>query len=137
MRHADRHGRHPAAPAGPELSEPDGYWVEDCHCTIDPDTGAISLRGCPQHTETLCLCDRYQHWYTTDESAIPVCWCGHPDVEHLDSRGSCTGVVVSMLTGHVVWRAAPPGTDPETGPGKLIPGEGDAPAVPTAVEATS
>lgn len=57
--------------------------------------------------ERLCMCDRYRHWYANDD-AIRVCWCGHPAAEHLDRRGSCTGVVVS-----------------------LPPGEGDAPEVPT------
>lgn len=43
--------------------------------------------------DTLCLCSRFELWYVDDDGPpIRVCRCGHPEVEHLDGAGSCTGV---------------------------------------------
>ena len=41
--------------------------------------------------EDLCACERFHLWYAEDDAI--VCRCGHEDAEHLDQRGSCTGLV--------------------------------------------
>jgi hypothetical protein len=40
---------------------------------------------------TLCACPGFQLWYEGEHE--DVCRCGHPESEHLNWVGSCTGEV--------------------------------------------
>jgi hypothetical protein len=45
--------------------------------------------------KVLCLCPTFRLWYIDDDGPpLPVCWCGHPNTEHLDCKRSCTGILV-------------------------------------------
>jgi hypothetical protein len=48
---------------------------------LSPDTPTIDL----------CDCTGFRLWYVEDQ--YRVCYCGHPDAEHLDGHGSCIGRV--------------------------------------------
>lgn len=41
-----------------------------------------------------CTCGAFAHWYTED--GLSVCECGHPDGQHIDRTGLCTGDVKRM-----------------------------------------
>lgn len=53
-----------------------------------------------------CQCVEFVYWYTEYEPItlleiwqlppINVCWCGHPQEEHLDGKHSCVGEVIVM-----------------------------------------
>lgn len=45
--------------------------------------------------ESICDCMGFEFWYLEDSEKpkIPVCKCGHPDVEHMFYHGSCIGKV--------------------------------------------
>jgi hypothetical protein len=44
----------------------------------------------------LCTCDHFVLWYVQDEDGppLPVCRCGHPDVEHIELDAMCIGTLV-------------------------------------------
>lgn len=46
----------------------------------------------PETVEVICHCPGFDLWYVDEDSHIRVCRCGHPQDEHLDSKGSCIGV---------------------------------------------
>jgi hypothetical protein len=45
-----------------------------------------------QPTIDLCACPQFRLWYHSDNHTLIWCVCGHEISEHLDGRGSCTGL---------------------------------------------